>query len=196
MSIRKLITENEGVYFITFTCYKWMPLIEKTNSYDMVYKQFNYLQKSGHYIIGYVIMPNHLHVLIAFKNSGKTVNRIIGNMKRFMAYEIVKKLQQNNEKEILDTLTAGVNATDKSRGKLHEVFEPSFDCKECRSNKFIYQKLNYMHNNPCTGKWNLANNATAYKHSSAKFYVTGEQSIFEVKNFMELEDINLTELGL
>src|SRR5665647_1318298 len=111
MGVRKQITENDGVYFITFTCYKWMRLIEKVNGYNMVYNKFDYLQKQGHFIIGYVIMPNHLHVLIAFKNTGKTINSKVGNMKRFMAYEIVKRLQANNEKAILDTLAAGVNAT-------------------------------------------------------------------------------------
>jgi hypothetical protein len=39
---------------------------------------------------------------------------------------------------------------------LHEVFEASFDIKECDSFEFIKQKLNYMHFNPCAGKWNLA----------------------------------------
>jgi len=169
-----------------------MRLIDKINGYDIVYNQFDYLQKQGHYIIGYVIMPNHLHVLIAFKNTGKTINSIVGNMKRFMAYEIVKRLKANNEQTILATLAEGVNATDKSRGKLHEVFEPSFDCKECWSKEFINQKLNYMHNNPCTGIWNLVQSPVEYEHSSAKVYITGEQEIYKVKNYLELEDIDLT----
>ncbi len=29
-------------------------------------------------------MPNHFHALIGFSNSGKNINRIIGNGKRFM----------------------------------------------------------------------------------------------------------------
>jgi len=37
-----------------------------TNGYDAVYSWFDHLKSKGHYITGYVIMPNHLHVLIAF----------------------------------------------------------------------------------------------------------------------------------
>jgi REP element-mobilizing transposase RayT len=72
MSVRKAITKNEGIYFITLTCCRWLHLFELTNSYDVVYTWFDYLKSSGHYIAGYVIMPNHLHVIIAFRNtSGK-----------------------------------------------------------------------------------------------------------------------------
>ncbi len=196
MSVRKQISENEGVYFITITCYKWLHLFNKVDGYNMVYNQFEYLQKQGHYIVGYVIMPNHLHAVIAFKDIGKTINSIIGNVKRFMAYEIVKQLQLKGEVMIIETLTNGVNATDKKRGKLHEVFEPSFDCKECRSIDFINQKLNYIHNNPCTGIWNLATSPVAYYHSSAKYYITGEEGVFKVTNYMKLEDINLTNASV
>ena len=41
-----------------------------------------------------VIMPNHLHALIAFCNTGKNINKIIGNCKRFLAYHIVAKIRQ------------------------------------------------------------------------------------------------------
>lgn len=46
--------------------------------------------------------------------------------------------------------------TDRKKLKLHEVFEDSFDIKECTTKKFIKQKLNYIYNKPCSGKWMLA----------------------------------------
>jgi hypothetical protein len=73
------------------------------------------------------------------------------------------------------------------------VFEPSFDWKECRSNKFIDQKLDYIHENPCRGVWNLANEDKEYIHSSAKYYETGEQGVYLITNYSELEDIDLTK---
>ena len=84
-----------------------------------------------------VIMPNHLHALSSFSNSGKNINRIVGNGKRFMAYDLVEKLNNTNNEIILQQLSDGVNTSDKKRGKLHEVFEPSFDIKECFTEKFI-----------------------------------------------------------
>ena len=49
-----------------------------------------------------------------------------------------------------------------------------------------------MHDNPRKGKWNLAAAPVDYEHSSAKYYITGEQGIYEVLNYCELADLNLT----
>ena len=68
------------------------------------------------------------------------------------------------------------------------------------------QKLNYMQNNPCIGKWQLAVNAIEYIYSSAIFYLTGVQGIYPVSNFMEMEEnlyngniramvVNIPQLG-
>jgi hypothetical protein len=190
MPVRKTIPEKDGVYFITFTCARWLPLFEITNGYNAVYKWFDVLKKSGHYIIGYTIMPSHVHAIIAFHNTGKTINSIIANGKRFLAYDIVALLKQQDQNQILQQLQSWVNDTQKSDNKLHEVFEPSFDWKECRTEKFIIQKLNYIHNNPCVDK--LCTSPEEYEHSSAKFYITGKQGVYTVTSFMELHDINLT----
>ena len=63
-----------------------------------------------------------------------------------------------------------------------------------RSDAFIDQKLEYMHKNPCSGKWNLALSPVAYVHSSAQYYTEGVNGIYTVTNFKELEDINFTKL--
>ena len=55
------------------------------------------------------------------------------------------------------------------------------------------QKLDYMHDNSCRGKWNLVADVTEYKHSSAKFYLSGEQGVYPITNYLELEDIDLTK---
>ncbi|MEX2232449.1 MAG: hypothetical protein WD824_09830 [Cyclobacteriaceae bacterium] len=194
MSVRKTIPYYEGIYFITFTCWRWLRLFELTNGYYAIYKWFDVLKKQGHYITGYVIMPNHFHGLLAFRNTqGLPINNIIGNGKRFIAYEIIKQLEKLNEQDILPKLGESVKQKDMLRGKLHEVFEPSFDWKECETEKFIEQKLNYIHNNPCSGKWNLAENPWDYIHSSAQFYINGIQGIYEVLHYQELDDIDLTK---
>jgi hypothetical protein len=191
--IRRTIPCDEGIFFITFTCWNWMPLFQVTNGYPAIYKWFDVLKSKGHYISGYVIMPNHFHGLIAFRNSqGLSINTTIGNGKRFIAYEVIKRLRVLNENEILLKLEKCVKKKDLDKGKLHEVFEPSFEWKECETEEFIEQKLNYIHNNPCTGKWNLARNPWEYPHSSAQFYFTGKQGVYEVLRYQNLNDIDLT----
>ena len=77
MPVRKAIAEKDGVCFITFTCTNWLPLFKICNAYDTVYTWFNKLKEHKYYIIGYVIMPGHLHEIIAFSNTGKTINSIV-----------------------------------------------------------------------------------------------------------------------
>lgn len=192
MPVKRQITETDGVYFGTFTCIHWLPLIAQTNSFDMVYNWFNHLKSKGHYIAGYVIMPNHVHALIAFRNTRQSINTIIGNGKRFMAYGIINRLKAQNDEKLLHRLHLLVEATDKERNKKHEVWEDSFDWKECRTNEYMLQKLVYMHDNPCKGKWNLAAAPVDYEHSSARYYITGDQGVYEVFNYCELADIDLT----
>ena len=192
MAVKRSIPYDSGVYFITFTCYNWIPLIDITNSYDLFYKWFDYLKQQGHFIVGYQIMPNHIHIIIAFRNTGKNINKIIGNCKRFLAYEVVDKLKEMGQTDLLKQLEQAVTASDKRRGKLHEVWEDSFDWKECNSWKMIVQKLDYIHNNPCIGKWKLVESPVEYVHSSAKYYLTGEQGRYAVTNYMELDEIDLT----
>ncbi len=79
MPVKRTISQNYGTYFITFTCYKWLWLIDKTNSYDVVYNWFDHLKSKKHFVNGYVIMPNHVHVLISFTNTSQGINTIVGS---------------------------------------------------------------------------------------------------------------------
>ena len=186
MPVRKAIPYNQGLFFITFTCYKWLPLLELTNSYDLVYSWFDYLQKQNHSIAGYVIMPNHIHAMIDFSVTEKKINTIIGDGKRFMAYDIIKRLQNAGSIGLLTMLEKGVTIKCKNKGKIHDVWEESFDWKICETALFAYQKLIYMHNNPCTGKWNLAEDITKYEHSSARFYISGKHAAYQVTDVEEI----------
>jgi REP element-mobilizing transposase RayT len=169
MAIKRTHHEG-GTYFCTFTCLQWQLLIETTNLYDHIYQWFNLLTKAGHQITGFVIMPNHVHLLLHVNGSEATVNKILGNGKRFMAYEIVKRLKAANHTDLLAMLAENVSPEERTRKKKHRVFEPSSDIKLCYSEKFIIQKLEYMHANPIAGKWNLAFSAADYPHSSASYY--------------------------
>ncbi len=94
MAVRQQISAADGTYFITITYFNWLHLFKISDAYDCVYNWFNFLRKNGHYINGYVIMPNHLHPLISFSNTGKNINTIIGNGKRFMAYHMFERLEK------------------------------------------------------------------------------------------------------
>ena len=174
MSIKLTQPETVRTYFCTFTCKDWLHLFEITKLYDAIYKWLTILINKGNQVEAFVIMPNHLHLLI-FVNDGENINRLLANGKRFLAYEIVKRLELQQQYEILNQLALAVTAKEKQRKKKHRVFEISSDIKPCYTEKFLLQKLNYIHNNPTAGKWKLARLPEEYLHSSACFYMLNKQ---------------------
>jgi len=143
----------------------------------------DYLKTKSHYSTVYVIMPNHLHVILYFPEAGFNLNKIIGNAKRFMAYEIINRLEDLKTQDILDYLSDEVSEREKKKGQLHKVFTGSFDAKAIYNEKFFNQKMNYIHLNPVSGKWQLVNDFTKYEHSSASFYETGKIKRYEPFDF-------------
>ena len=124
-------------------------------------------------------MPNHVHTIHYFPSAGFDLNKIIGNAKRFMAYEIIKRLEQAHEQDPLKYLGSVVTEREKKKGQLHKAFTDSFDAKGIYNEKFFNQKLKYIHRNPVSGKWKLVIDYTDYEHSSASFYETGKVKCYE-----------------
>ena len=186
MAIKWNHGDEYSIYYCTFTCYKWLQLFEIVHGYDMVYRWFGVVKKNNQHIIGYVIMPNHLHVILYFPESGYKLNKIIGNAKRFMAYEIVKRLEKMKKNDLLEFLFDAVTKREKKKAQRHKVFEEAFDAKGINSEKFLLQKLNYIHRNPVSGRWNLVKDYTDYEHSSASFYEMGIIKNFEPFDFRKL----------
>ena len=173
MATHRQHTELHETYFCTLTCYRWLPLLEEANAYEAVYTWFEHLQKTDCLILGYVIMPNHIHTLLFPTNPDKPLNRLVREGKRFMAYAIVRKLKTLEKHSLLQQLREGVQANERKKGKKHQVFRLSFDARLCFTEKMLEQKLDYIHHNPVSGKWNLVDDFTRYLHSSAAYYELG-----------------------
>ena len=169
--------KTNTVYFVTFTCFKWLALIESARAYNAFYKWFEYLKKSDIPLLGYVIMPNHFHCLIYLpSDSNKTLNQLISNAKRFIAYAIIQNLEEAKNESLLQLLFIHTSEKRKIKGQRHRVFIDSFDAKEIYSLEMMEVKLDYIHRNPCSGKWNLTENFVIYPHSSAAFYELDTQN--------------------
>ena len=187
MAIKLKHSDIYSTWFITFTCIEWISLFDITNSYDLPYNWFSVLKKENDAnVIAYVIMPNHLHAIVYFPEPGFKLNTIIADGKRFMAYQIVNRLEVTKNKELLFHLESLVTVREKRKGQLHKVFKDSFDAKPVFSRKFLIQKPNYIHHNPVTGKWMLARNFIEYEHSSASFYEVQLVKHFTPVHYMDL----------
>jgi len=187
MAIRTKHQVTDNTWFITFTCFNWIPLFDITQSYDLIYNWLKLADdKYKIKTLAFVIMPNHVHLLLYLTDDQVNLNTVISNAKRFMAYEVIKRLKEQNNQQLLNGLEQACSGKEKAKGQLHKVFEPSFDAKVIYSFDFLYQKLDYVHHNPVSGKWNLCDDFTEYPHSSAAFYELGLQHAFvDITNYID-----------
>ncbi len=182
MAVRKLQHREGGVYFCTFTCWGWLPLIQRADAYEAVYRWMWIAHRKGCRLVGHVIMPNHVHLLVRVPR-GTSINVLLANAKRFMAYELVARLERMGDRATLDALRADVRASDHARGQRHRVFRTSSDIRECTDEEMLTQKLDYIHANPVSGKWSLVEDAMDYPHSSFGFYERGDRSPAPIEHY-------------
>ena len=71
-------------------------------------------------------------------------------------------------------------SADLKKESKHKVFKGRFDSKEMVNAEMYREKLNYIHNIPCTVKWQLAERSEDYLHSSASKYISG-YGIYDVE---------------
>ena len=71
-----------------------------------------------------------------------------------------------------------INAANKK----HEIWQRDSLGIEIYSRAVAKQKLDYIHFNPVSGKWQLAKNDIIYYYSSANFYETGVDDFGFLKN--------------
>ena len=186
MTVKQLYIETDEIYFVTITCHNWLQLFQMTDFYSNIYDWFHHLSKKKQQIVGYVIMPNHLHALIYIPPESEPINKIIGEGKRFMAYKIVKLLNKLCLTDTIEYLQHSVIFDDLIKGKKHQVFKRKSDIKLCYNERIILQKLDYMHANPVSGKWHLVDDYTDYEHSSASFYELNKQSTFDIVHYKDI----------
>lgn len=172
MAVRDKIYLPNEYYFITFTILGWRKVFTDEKYFQLVYKWFDYCRANyENKIAAYVIMPNHLHLIIKITDKSPILPKLIQNAKRFLAYGIVELLEQDKRRDLLDYFAANAERRTKA---IHKIFEPRYDSLIIQSQKLFLEKLNYIHKNPCQEKWQLAVAPEKYKHSSAANYTYGK----------------------
>ena len=154
------------VYSWTSTVKDWKHLLKPDKYKELIINTWKGLVGKKQIIVyGFVIMPNHLHVLWQLTTmNGKEMPHASFN--KATAHEIVKDLKVNHQK-VLPYFK--VNDQERSfRVWQRDPLAVLMDTKE----KFE-QKLDYIHNNPLNERWNLTQWPEDYPWSSAGFYEKG-----------------------
>jgi putative transposase len=169
---------DERCFFVTTTCHNWKHLITTEKAFQEVTQSLNFC--SDKYladILGYVVMPNHIHVIINFNQD----NHLSAYMRDFKKFTSVKLRQEAEATDPHKATALKFEARDQKFKVWNDRFDDVFLC----GRDIAATKLEYMHNNPMQEHWQLAKRAEDYPYSSAAFYEHGIENVVRLKHISE-----------
>ena len=169
----KSITEKDGVYFITPTVIDWVDVLSRPVYKNCIIDSLQFCQKEkGLVIYAWVIMTNHLHLIVSAKE-GYDLSAIVRDFKKYTSKKIVELMQHEEEsrkKWMLNRFEyAGRN---NPKIKFYKFWQDGNEPKPIYTNEFLMQKIDYIHQNPV--KAEIVNEPEHYRHSSAIDYAGGK----------------------
>lgn len=158
--------ELDNLYFFTATITQWRKLIRPDKYKDILIESLAYLVKSKKLkVYGFVIMPNHIHVIWELLDyNGK--EKPYASFMKFTSHTIQMDLRLHHP-QVLEMFRVNTDS------RTYNFWQRDSLSIDLYTPEVIYQKLDYIHNNPCQGKWMLAKSPMEYKYSSANYYETG-----------------------
>jgi len=163
------------IYFITTVVYARRSLFTHPAYVLCLLDSLNYYRFAYSFkIIGYVIMPDHIHLLV-WPQKEPNVEAFMRDLKKFSAVRIIRQAEVEDRVEDLEAFTQAGAETGRSQRK---VWQDSYWDKNIFSDRFLRQKLNYMHRNPLRA--GLVKGPELYPYSSYRNYLFGDDSLFEI----------------
>jgi len=171
---------DKNCFFVTTTCYKWYHLLAMDSCKDVVIESMKFLNtKYKADLLGYVIMPNHIHLIIFFKVKNELSNWM-RDMKKFTAVMIRKEIEATGQLEVVEKLRV-----QGPKKQVFKIWEDRFDDLFLESTDLLEVKLEYIHMNPLQEHWSLVDRPEKWKYSSAGFYELGEKGLIDVADYRE-----------
>ncbi len=168
----------EEVYFWTNTVHQWKMLLEPDKYKDVILDSLNWLVQRGKIkVYGFVVMPNHLHLLWEMiEKNGKEMP--YASFQKYTAHMIQKDLIMHHP-DVLSRF-----AVDEKERK-YRFWQRDPLAIKIENRMMIEQKLDYLHSNPLQSHWNLAQRPERYYYSSARFYETGACDVEFITHYKE-----------
>lgn len=148
MSTGYKIEAQDGVYFLTFQVVKWIDLFTRSGYRDIVIESLKYCRENKQFhIFAYVVMSNHVH-LLAQSGTGK-MSDSIREFKSFTARKLIEAIATETEsrREWMLNLFE-FSAKQHKRNEKYQLWTHENHAEFVYSEKFMQQKINYIHDNP------------------------------------------------
>ena len=153
------------LHFLTFSCYRRLPLLRTARARDVFVAALAKIRERYHFLlVGYVVMPEHVHLLIS-EGPKCTPSLVLKVLKQRVSRDLRKQRRRVPAGQM------GLPFKDGAAG-LPRFWQPRFYDFNVYSAKKIREKLEYMHANPV--KRGLVGNPREWVWSSFNSYEKGE----------------------
>lgn len=173
------INDQEATYFMTFQVVGWADIFSRQVYRDIILGSFNYCRlNKGMELNAYVIMTNHIHVIMSSKN-GK-LSDLVRDFKKHTSKKIlasIKSIPEESRKEWLKMIFE-YHAKFNKRVREVQFWTHENHAVELITNEMLESRLDYIHNNPVTAGW--VECPEHYLNSSARNY-------FELEYLIEID---------
>jgi putative transposase len=162
------------LHFVTFSCYRRLPFLGTKKARDVFVKELARVRAEYRFLlIGYVVMPNHVHLLMS-EPPKEAPSKVLQLLKQ----RVSRKMRKRKK-----TMTAGQLEFrfEKSSEEVRSFWQARFhDFNVYKSGK-VKEKLNYMHANPVIRK--LVKHPKEWPWSNWRHYMTGEKGLVEIDSW-------------
>ena len=160
----KRITGRSDLHFITFCCYQRRPLLASARARNLAVQILKEVRaRYGFALVGFVVMPEHLHLLIS-ESASVLPSKIIQIFK-----QSVSRRLRARKRTPKGQLRLRFPEQEKSLRRFWQRRYYDFNVYSCAK---VLEKLHYMHSNPVREK--LVNHPSDWPWSSWCSYYRGE----------------------
>jgi REP element-mobilizing transposase RayT len=176
--IKHTIKKNTS-YYITLTVVEWIDVFTRKNHKDAIINSLRYChQKKGLNIYAFCLMTNHIHMIVNC-NEPFQLDDVIRDFKRHTVKTIINQIKSEPESRRDWMMKLFIDSAEEShRNKNIKFWKTGNHAIELYSERFVWEKINYIHNNPVKG--NFVKEPYEWIYSSASNYFFGEGILNEV----------------
>lgn len=177
MSTGYQIYDQTKTYYFTFQIVGWVDIFTRKEYREIIIDSLNYCRKEkGLEIFAYVIMTNHIHIILSSK-SGK-LSDTVRDFKSYSAKRIIEVVKSKEESRRAWMLEIFSKEADKRKRKSeYQLWTHENHAIEIASQKFLNQKMAYIHLNPVRS--GFVEKGENWIYSSQRNYI-GLESILEI----------------
>jgi putative transposase len=163
------IRNQAATHFITFAVVEWVDVFTRKDYRDIVLDSIRHCQaERGLLLHCWCIMSNHVHLIASAKNCD--LSEILRDFKKFTSKQIIKAIEENQHESRREWMLKIFRQHGESniRNTNYQFWRQDNQPQELYSSAFIFQKINYIHNNPVEA--GIVDKPEQYLYSSARDY--------------------------